>query len=264
MKKSNIKEIEIGFSCTQNFDSMSEISGGRHCEQCMKTVIDFTKYSDDQIIMYFEKSTIRTCGRFYKKQLVSIKNKQNVLPKSTSNTLRSLLFSFYLLLASCKTTKLDYQRCVPQKSNFVVIETLNKPNEKSLISGIIKDCHNEPLLFAPYSIGSEIFESADIDGKFNIEIDSNQIVNTDGNKNQKGVVYNNISDSTNFTFSYPGFDTLKLKYADIKNKEIEINLAEDENIHNEICVIGYAVPIKETIKVPIHKRIWNNIRSIFR
>ncbi len=49
---------------------------GRHCTECNKTVVDFTKMSDNQIKQYFLiNASKKTCGHFYKGQLNLDKNK---------------------------------------------------------------------------------------------------------------------------------------------------------------------------------------------
>jgi len=55
--------INIPEPCTQSWDSMEERSIGRHCNSCNKTVVDFTNFTDDQLIAFFQRSVGNVCGR---------------------------------------------------------------------------------------------------------------------------------------------------------------------------------------------------------
>ncbi len=48
---------------------MTSNAGGRFCEQCSQTVIDFTTWSDTALYEFFSKKTERVCGRFLNTQL---------------------------------------------------------------------------------------------------------------------------------------------------------------------------------------------------
>lgn len=67
----SIKSISIPEPCHQSWQQMTSVDGGRHCETCCKTVIDFTQMTDDEIINYFATKS-NTCGRFTGDQLPRI------------------------------------------------------------------------------------------------------------------------------------------------------------------------------------------------
>lgn len=64
----NIKSISIPNACLQSWQQMTAVNNGRHCEYCCKTVIDFTKMSDDEVIQYLSAKT-NVCGRIGHQQL---------------------------------------------------------------------------------------------------------------------------------------------------------------------------------------------------
>jgi hypothetical protein len=69
-------QILIPNPCSENWDNMKPNGNGRHCSVCDKTVVDFTKLSDNEIKQYFlQNSTKKTCGHFHKGQLNFEKNK---------------------------------------------------------------------------------------------------------------------------------------------------------------------------------------------
>jgi hypothetical protein len=67
----SISSISIPEPCQQQWQNMTPISGGRHCESCCKTVIDFTGMSNHQIIDLIAGGS-KTCGRFTPSQLSGI------------------------------------------------------------------------------------------------------------------------------------------------------------------------------------------------
>ena len=59
----DIKAIHIPEPCHQSWQQMSVNTEGRHCDHCCKTVVDFTRMSDGEIIKYLSAKT-NVCGRF--------------------------------------------------------------------------------------------------------------------------------------------------------------------------------------------------------
>lgn len=71
--------INIAEPCHENWDGMSPNTNGKHCSKCDKTVYDFSRYSDSEIIDFF-KSGPSVCGRFKGTQLGRELNHSNTLP----------------------------------------------------------------------------------------------------------------------------------------------------------------------------------------
>jgi hypothetical protein len=61
--------LSVPEPCTENWDNMTPNERGRHCASCDKTVIDFSLFSDKQLIEFFSKATDKICGRIPKFQL---------------------------------------------------------------------------------------------------------------------------------------------------------------------------------------------------
>jgi Fe-S cluster assembly iron-binding protein IscA len=60
----------ISNPCHENWDAMTPQSGGRHCDECDKTVIDFTGLTNDEISTYLtEHAGEKICGRFSSDQM---------------------------------------------------------------------------------------------------------------------------------------------------------------------------------------------------
>ena len=56
-------KIQIPEPCSQSWDEMTPETGGRHCAACAKTVTDFTRMNDAQILELLHNSA-GGCGRF--------------------------------------------------------------------------------------------------------------------------------------------------------------------------------------------------------
>ena len=121
---SNITEIKIGFSCSQNFEDMQSNIRGKHCNECNKTVIDFTTYSNAEIIQFFEKDKRKTCGRFSEKQLKLIALEQQIKPIRQSSFLKNAVIIFVLFLYSCKTIEPINESCEVHESKYEVVNAL--------------------------------------------------------------------------------------------------------------------------------------------
>ncbi|HWY97832.1 MAG TPA: hypothetical protein VNY36_01995 [Bacteroidia bacterium] len=69
MRKKTILKLSIPTPCHENWDNMSPNEKGRHCQSCNKTVVDFSQYTDKQLIDFFLKVKDNICGRISKFQL---------------------------------------------------------------------------------------------------------------------------------------------------------------------------------------------------
>ena len=63
-------KISIPTPCHEDWNKMSPNNLGRHCNSCVKTVVDFTNMSDEEVKNFFiNKKQEHVCGRFSSKQL---------------------------------------------------------------------------------------------------------------------------------------------------------------------------------------------------
>ena len=67
----SITNIHIPEPCHQQWQEMTPTDSGRHCEQCCKTVVDFTKMSNNEIINHLSTNN-HVCGRIGEQQVNSI------------------------------------------------------------------------------------------------------------------------------------------------------------------------------------------------
>jgi hypothetical protein len=70
LKKNNFMPniISIPTPCHEDWNDMTPKEQGRHCGSCCKTVVDFTTWQPQEILLHF-KSNKNVCGRFTADQL---------------------------------------------------------------------------------------------------------------------------------------------------------------------------------------------------
>lgn len=98
--------ISIPTPCHEDWNQMSPREQGAFCGVCAKTVVDFTKLSDEQVKNYFlDNAGKKTCGRFRNDQLVT---DAELLPRILSGNipvwkkfLAAVVILFAGLLTSC-------------------------------------------------------------------------------------------------------------------------------------------------------------------
>jgi hypothetical protein len=62
--------LSVPKPCHKDWENMLPAERGRHCEQCCKTVVDFTGMSDGEVLRFFrERPPGSACGRFAPDQL---------------------------------------------------------------------------------------------------------------------------------------------------------------------------------------------------
>jgi len=66
-------EISIQKPCHENWDAMTPNEQGAFCHKCVKTVVDFSNKTIEEIKDFFiGKQNERVCGRFQESQLVAL------------------------------------------------------------------------------------------------------------------------------------------------------------------------------------------------
>ena len=142
MSKTHLN-LSIPTPCHENWDTMLPNEKGRHCLSCQKTVVDFTKMTDTQIIRYFQDYKSSTCGRFLETQL----NRPTLQPVTLKPQSRfAWLLSALLLPLSTNAQTPQYQDTLSLVENHetVVAENGEKAPAKIKTSKIKKK-HQEVI-----------------------------------------------------------------------------------------------------------------------
>jgi hypothetical protein len=233
--KNTLQKIEINQPCTENWDKMNPFGQNKFCQSCEKMVIDFSPYSDKEIIDFFnQKNNQKTCGRFTNRQL-HVLNQQlaNHTTNHSNRLLIPILATTLLTASACHSTKsLENTTCEKPSSNIKIVEYNINPDSLSTtkIIGKIVDEQNEPLISVNvYIENSKIGTRTDFDGEFEL------------------VVAKEPNETANLKIEYIAYQSITTPIKEIKNKEIEIVLKEDEtNLIGEVVIIH----------VPWYKRLW--------
>ncbi len=142
MSKTHLN-LSIPKPCHENWDTMLPDEKGRHCISCQKTVVDFTKMTDSQIIHFFQDYKSSTCGHFLETQL-----NRPILPLvSTKPQSRfAWLLSALLLPLSTNAQTPQYQDTLSLIENHetIIAENGEKAPEK-IKSSKIKKKHQKVI-----------------------------------------------------------------------------------------------------------------------
>ena len=163
--------ISIDNPCSENFNNFVPTDKGGYCSSCKKTVIDFTKMSDQEIINYFGTSKKNTCGFFLESQLKTYATVNPLISKEKPNKFISSVFGFSLL--SILSFSSGYSQEKIKGNEIVKIEKNSEEltdsldlNNQHTVKGIVSDSHG-PLPGANvYLKKKNIGVQTDLDGKF--------------------------------------------------------------------------------------------------
>lgn len=162
--------ISIPKPCHENWHGMTVVEKGRFCNSCRKTVYDFTRLSDRQLIQKINSES-NICGRFLASQL----NKDLRMPKEKSSIWIAGISGILSFLSlgnqeayaqeSVKTEQTEEKNITEKR----IIN--NSPSVPQIeITGIVHDAQEIPLPGVKILIkGKSIATQTDFDGKFSIK-----------------------------------------------------------------------------------------------
>ncbi|MEH3114673.1 carboxypeptidase-like regulatory domain-containing protein [Pedobacter terrae] len=88
--KNKINEVTIAEPCTQNWDEMEKGEGFKFCSACSKNVIDFSGYTNAEIINVLTNAASAVCGRISQNQLNQLNYHLTVVPTRNRDWMRYL------------------------------------------------------------------------------------------------------------------------------------------------------------------------------
>jgi hypothetical protein len=186
--------INIPKPCHEDWNQMTPKQKGRHCTSCKKTIFDFTRSTDEQIVKTFLKED-NVCGRFKSTQL----NRELILNRKEKNNYLSYVASTLFAFLSFGTQDIQAQG----KSRIVKVDSLQPQmvNGKTGTS-ILNKKPVRGTLFGPnkYRItgakitikGSAASTNTDMSGDFIIkgELGNILIINVDGFEKTEIIINN--------------------------------------------------------------------------
>lgn len=176
---SNLK-ITIQQPCSENWNSMKSYGYGRYCDSCEKEVIDFTKFTDQDLINWFRKDSGNTCGMLNPSQL------NNLIVAKPTFSLKSfkpslIAASLITLLTLPKLSVANIKSHYPtffsdQKSKSNVILDVKDINESIVIKGKVIDKDDKsPIIGLPIMLkGGKVLATTDAKGNFKIKLEKDK------------------------------------------------------------------------------------------
>ena len=147
-------KLTIPTPCHENWEEMLPEEKGKFCLSCQKTVVDFSRMSDQEVFNYFKNnSNGRTCGRFVEGQLnkkISI-NRPNIFGrwKYFWQILLPAVFTVYKSNAQTTAGEIKITTC--QK------DTSSKPDLK--LVGKIAISHQKQTFVKVFSIKGKVVDN---------------------------------------------------------------------------------------------------------
>ena len=163
--------IYIPESCHENWESMTPEEKGRFCGSCKKTVFDFTKATDKEIIEHLNKEK-NTCGRFLNTQL-----NRNLIVHNKKSSYWSIIFtsaiSFIGIGTEITFAQIKQDIIQTDTKSISVKDTIINPNLPHKIKGVVYDKLGTLPGVNIILKETTIQTTSDFDGKFEIEIKNN-------------------------------------------------------------------------------------------
>jgi len=88
--KTRINEVTIAEPCLQNWDKMDKGEGFNFCKACSKNVIDFSGYTNAEIISALAGASSSVCGRLSQTQLNQLNYHLSIVPTTNRNWMKYL------------------------------------------------------------------------------------------------------------------------------------------------------------------------------
>ncbi|MBV8254303.1 MAG: carboxypeptidase-like regulatory domain-containing protein [Chitinophaga sp.] len=219
--------ISIPEPCHEQWDRMEPRCGGNYCQQCQKTVTDFTALTDQEILDKLSSTAGGVCGRFDVSQLDRViaeesRSRRPILPIFALSSFLSMIFPGVLKAQRADTTvqvskPLYDTSCVPFEFYGEILDA----KDNTPIAGATIKCKGR------YDIGG----TSATDGKFHISI-------------RPGLQRTPLI----FEISQIGYETQTIPLNALTGsgpQQIKLNLLV-KNL-NELVVVGYGVQIKTGI-----------------
>ncbi len=163
------KGISIPMPCHEQWQNMTAVSNGRHCNACSKTVVDFTAMSDTAIAQYLQLHQ-NVCGRFRNEQLSRPLNNQFINNnlfnmKKIAAAIISLIMvkNSHAQLPAYDTSVYTWLRSA-QTDSVILAQQKQFKETNGTLMGMIIDENSKPLKGASVVIGNNLLSTISDDG----------------------------------------------------------------------------------------------------
>ncbi len=162
--------------CLENWDEMTPTEQGRFCQKCSKEVVNFTHFTDKQIIQFFKNTNGEICSRTLKSQLnrplqfsLTPSNKFKKVPLLISGLMTANLSIAQVNQPAKKIEKMTKMEMVKREKTPTV---KNKIKFNGKISGVVIDQKSDmPLARVKVVVkNTSLFVKSNSDGSFQLEV----------------------------------------------------------------------------------------------
>lgn len=172
-KKATSIKIQIPEPCTQDFSKMHPLPGGRYCDHCERTVVDFRGMTDREIVRIYQQRQGRVCGIFKDNQLDRALPLPQA-PKEGKPWAAIAALSSALLFGNPASGQSTSERPLIQLAENNAKEKATDEG-KVTIEGWVMDEKGEPIPFANILLANKNGTITDLDGYYTIQIPLNLI-----------------------------------------------------------------------------------------
>ncbi|OWK71101.1 hypothetical protein [Pedobacter sp. AJM] len=142
--KNSPAQVTIAEPCTQHWDEMEKESGFAFCTACSKNVIDFTNYTNAEIISVLTQASTSICGRLTVTQLNQLNYYLLVKPAN-----RNWMKYLGVLAIGVAIFTQDARAAIPRVATEITAQSTvkeddKKPDTVTRISGVILGLDKKP------------------------------------------------------------------------------------------------------------------------
>jgi hypothetical protein len=211
-------KLSVPSPCKQKWETFRQAEAGGFCSSCNKTVLDFTRMNDEEVLAWFEHAKGNTCGRFRPRQLKTYASPDMPRIYVGFPLFRAALAFVVLTLIS--NTGYATPRFLPAATEIVEdcrekISVISSPRQ--VVRGVVVDKYDGvPLPGIQVIVKGNINNATttDAEGRFEIwDVEATDIL----------------------TFSFIGYRTEELAVTDIHGK-IEIQMEVEVMFLGEVLV----------------------------
>jgi len=169
--KSSSLAITIPKPCHADWDLMEKRDQSNFCTLCSKAVIDFSKYSNAEIIQLLKSTTGEICGRMSESQLRSLNYQLMVAPagKTWLKYLGVLAIGASIFVSDANATVL--KPSITTEKNMETKPSDAKPKLIKKITGYVVDVNNKPIEGIRLLLQhTKLFATTDKNGRYEIKL----------------------------------------------------------------------------------------------
>jgi hypothetical protein len=171
--KTRINEVTIAEPCLQNWDEMEKGEGFNFCNACSKNVVDFSGYTNAEIINVLANGGSSVCGRLSETQLNQLNYHLAIVPTNNRNWMKylgvlAIGMSIFVMDAKAENLKtpIEISKSINNKAND------QKPIVPKKIYGYVIGADNKPVAgIRLVIVNTRFFALTDKNGRYEITLD---------------------------------------------------------------------------------------------